>query len=84
MCLGSLYYCSPKEVVFLTTRETYEQYYLDDRKYFELSTFYDEFAKPWDWRRLPMRYEPNDDAVEVYRFWNERNGGRRATVVPSC
>lgn len=83
MCLGSLYYCSPKEVVFLTTRDSYEQYYTDDRKYFELSTFYDEFAKEWDQRRLPMRYEPNDDAVEVYRLWNERNGGRRSTVVPS-
>ncbi len=84
MCLGALYYCSPKEVVFLTTRESYEQYYLDDRTYFEVSTFYDEFAKSWDRRRLPMRYEPHDAAIDVYRFWNERNGGqRRSTVVPS-
>ena len=83
MCLGSLYYCSPKEVVFLITREAYEQYYLDDRKYFEVSTFYDEFAKSWDQRRLPMRYQPQDGAVDVYRFWNERNGGQRqSTVVP--
>ena len=85
MCLGSLYYCSPKEVIFLITREAYEQYYLDDRKYFEVSTFYDEFAKGWDQRRLPMRYQPQDGAVDVYRFWNERNGGqRRSTVVPSA
>ena len=84
MCLGALYYCSPKEVVFLTTRDSYEQYYTDDRKYFELSTFYDEFAQEWDQRRLPMRYDPRDDAVEVYRLWNERNGGRRSTVVPSA
>jgi guanine deaminase len=82
MCLGSLYYCSPKEVIFLITRESYEQYYLDDRKYFEVSTFYDEFAKR-DQRRLPMRYEPQDAAVDVCRFWNERNGGQReSTVVP--
>lgn len=84
MCLGSLYYCSPKEVIFLITRDAYEQYYLDDRKYFEVSTFYDEFAKSWGQRRLPMRYQPQDGAVDVYRFWNERNGGqRRSTVVPS-
>jgi guanine deaminase len=83
MCLGSLYYCSPKEVLFLTTRASYEEYYLDDRKYFEVSTFYDEFAKSWEQRRLPMRYEPRDAAVDVYRFWNERNGGRRtSTIVP--
>ncbi|QSE94774.1 nucleoside deaminase [Rhodococcus pseudokoreensis] len=69
MCLGSLYYCSPDEVVFLTTRADYEGYYVDDRKYFELATFYDEFSKPWDERRLPMRYEPRDDAIDVYRHW---------------
>lgn len=74
MCLGALYYCSPDEVVFLTTRETYEPYYVDDRKYFELNTFYDEFAKPWDQRRLPMRYDARDDAVDVYRLWRRRNG----------
>lgn len=83
MCLGSLYYCSPAEVVFLITRESYERYYLDDRKYFEVSTFYDEFAKSWNRRRLPMRYDPHETAVDVYRLWNERNGGqRRSTVVP--
>lgn len=77
MCLGALYYCSPDQVVFLTSRDAYEQYYVDDRKYFELATFYAEFAKDWAERRLPMRYEPQDAAVEVYRFWQERNGGER-------
>lgn len=56
MCLGALYYCSPDEVVFLTTREAYQPHYVDDRKYFEFNTFYGEFAKPWDRRRLPMHY----------------------------
>lgn len=77
MCLGALYYCSPDEVVFLTTRDAYEPHYVDDRKYFELSTFYDEFAKPWQERRLPMRHEPRDGAVDVYRLWQDRNGGDR-------
>ncbi len=80
MCLGALYYCSPDQVIFLTSRDAYEHYYVDDRKYFELATFYAEFAKDWAERRLPMRYEPQDAAVEVYRFWQQRNGGeRRAT-----
>ncbi|GAA2656795.1 hypothetical protein GCM10009864_23610 [Streptomyces lunalinharesii] len=83
MCLGALYYCSPDEVVFLTTRDAYEPHYVDDRKYFELATFYGEFAKEWDQRRLPMRYAPSDAAVDVYRLWQEHNGGRRnATSVP--
>jgi tRNA(Arg) A34 adenosine deaminase TadA len=83
MCLGALYYCSPDEVIFLTTRDAYEPHYVDDRKYFELNNFYDEFAKPWDRRRLPIRYEPRDDAVAVYEFWQERNGGdRRVQAAP--
>jgi tRNA(Arg) A34 adenosine deaminase TadA len=83
MCLGALYYCSPDEVVFLTTRDAYEPHYVDDRKYFELDTFYPEFAKSWEQRRLPMRYEPREEAVEVYRLWQHRNGGdRRVSGAP--
>lgn len=77
MCLGALYYCSPDEVVFLTTRGAYEPHYVDDRKYFELDTFYDEFAKDPGERRLPMRHEQREAAVDVYRRWQERNGGER-------
>lgn len=85
MCLGALYYCSPDEVVFLTTREAYAPHYVDDRKYFELNTFYDEFAKPWDQRRLPMRHESHADAVDVYRRWQERNNGeRRVAGAPTA
>jgi tRNA(Arg) A34 adenosine deaminase TadA len=85
MCLGALYYCSPDEVVFLTTRDAYEPHYVDDRKYFELDTFYDEFTKNWDERRLPMRYEPRASAVEVYRLWQDRNGGeRRVADAPTA
>src|SRR5690349_11766813 len=36
MCLGSLYYCSPRQVIYVTTREDYAPFYRDDRKYFEL------------------------------------------------
>ncbi len=83
MCLGALYYCSPDEVVFLTTREVYEPYYVDDRKYFELDTFYGEFAKDYTERRLPMRYEPRGAAVDVYKAWQERNHGERHVPGPS-
>lgn len=83
MCLGSLYYCSPDKVVFLTTREDYAPHYVDDRKYFELDSFYDEFARPWEQRRLPMRYEQYDGAVEIYQLWQRRNDGERnVALVP--
>ncbi|MEU5425620.1 nucleoside deaminase [Streptomyces olivoreticuli] len=85
MCLGSLYYCSPDEVVFLTQRDDYEPHYVDDRKYFELGTFYAEFGKDWEDRRLPMRYEPREAAVDVYRTWQDRNGGdRRVPGAPTA
>ncbi|WP_235619005.1 hypothetical protein [Embleya scabrispora] len=75
----------PDEVVFLTTRDDYAPHYVDDRRYFELDTFYAEFAKPWEERRLPMRYEPRAAATDVYREWQRRNGGeRRVTGAPTA
>jgi tRNA(Arg) A34 adenosine deaminase TadA len=82
MCLAAMYYCSPERVVFITTREEYSPYYRDDRKYFTLANFYEEFGKPWDTRRLPMAHEPRPDAIAVYRRWRERNGIAGAGTVP--
>jgi guanine deaminase len=74
MCLAALYHAAPDEVVFLSTRDTYAPYYADSQpRYFEPSDFYGEFGKPWQERRLPMRYEPRDDIVEVYKLWRQRN-----------
>ena len=81
MRLAALYYCSPDEVVFLTTRDDYRPYYVDDRRYFELDTFYAEFAKDWPDRRLPMRYRPADAALSVYRSWRRRHD-RAAAAAP--
>jgi tRNA(Arg) A34 adenosine deaminase TadA len=74
MCLAAMYYCSPERVTFITSREEYSQYYVDDRKYFTLANFYDEICKPWDRRRLPMFHKPHPDGMEVYRRWRELNG----------
>ncbi|WP_026678716.1 nucleoside deaminase [Fictibacillus gelatini] len=73
MCLGSLYYCSPKNVFYITSREDYAPYYKDDRKYFELETFYDEYRKPIEERRLPMVHKPDVDGIKVYKRWAELN-----------
>lgn len=74
MCLAAMYYTSPDRVVFITTREDYSAYYVDDRKYFTLATFYDEIAKPWPDRRMPMAHHPDPTALDVYRRWRELNG----------
>ena len=75
-----LYHCAPDEVVFLATREATAPYMSGGHdKYFEPSSFYGELAMPWDQRRLPMRYQPRDDAVEVYKLFRERNSGDSGT-----
>ncbi|AKO92196.1 nucleoside deaminase [Priestia filamentosa] len=73
MCLGSLYYCSPKKVIYITTREDYAPYYRDDRKYFELETFYDEYCKPIEERRLPMIQQKDEESIKVYQRWSDLN-----------
>jgi guanine deaminase len=76
MCLGALYSCAPDEVVFMATREDTGPYLAGGpNRYFEPDSFYGEYAKAWDQRRLPMRYEPYDDALEVYKLFHERKSG---------
>jgi tRNA(Arg) A34 adenosine deaminase TadA len=73
MCLAAMYYCSPERVVFITTREEYSEFYSDDRRYFTLSNFYGEIAKPWRERALPMIHEPRSEGIDVYRRWSALN-----------
>lgn len=73
MCLGALYYCDPDRVVFLTLREDYARFYRDDRRHFDMDTFYDEFGRSWQDRRLPMEFVPSDEALAVYQSWVNLN-----------
>lgn len=73
MCLAAMYYCSPKKVIFITTREEYKTYYTDDRKYFTLENFYQEINKPWQEKSLPMTHQPDQSAIEVYRLHQKIN-----------
>lgn len=74
MCLAAMYYCSPDRVFFLTTREEYGAYYQDDRKYISFASFYNEFGKSWNERRLPMVHHPHPQGIAVYRRWKQLNG----------
>lgn len=73
MCLAAMYYTSPNKVVFITRREDYAPYYVDDRKYFELASFYAEISKPWNERRMPMKHHPDPEGIGVYQRWTELN-----------
>jgi tRNA(Arg) A34 adenosine deaminase TadA len=74
MCLAAMYYCSPERVIFITTREDYSQFYVDDRRYFTLANFYAEIYKPWQERAMLMEHRPNPGGIDVYRRWKEKNG----------
>ena len=73
MCLAAMYYCSPRSVTFITTREEYRIHYADDRKYFTIDSFYDEIGKPWQERSMPMHQHPDPGAIEVYKRWQALN-----------
>ena len=73
MSLAAIYYCSPDRVVFITTRDDYSKYYVDDRKYFTLLNFYDEIGKGWQERTMPMEHCPDSEGIEVYQLWKEVN-----------
>ncbi|WP_242687830.1 hypothetical protein [Photorhabdus stackebrandtii] len=42
-------------------------------KYFELDTFYAEYAKPIEERRLPMIQKKDESAIKVYQRWQKLN-----------
>lgn len=73
MCLAAMYYCSPLKVTFITQRDDYKKYYVDDRKYFTLENFYAEINQDWDKRKLPMAYAPDPKGIEVYKLWQKLN-----------
>ena len=61
-------------MVFVTTRDKYAVYYKDDRKYFQLSRFYEEIGKlNYKDRNMPMLQIKDDNAIKVYEKWNRLN-----------
>lgn len=74
MCLTAMYYCSPKKVTFINTRESYSAYYSEERKYYKTSNIYEEVSKPRQERRMPIVEESDPEGLEPYRLWSEMNG----------
>src|SRR5262249_24010247 len=78
MCLGSLYYCSPDEVIFLTTRDAYEPHHVDDRKYFELNSLTRPFPQV---RRGSDRLSPHRVRKIAESGAHHHPGGLPGTVL---
>lgn len=69
MCLGALYYAQPEQVVYVATREQEDRHYEDGNRYVTLASFYDEYAKPVDQRRLPAVQADHPDPESPFRAW---------------
>lgn len=66
MCLGAIYWSRPAGVFFAGTREDAAAAGFDDE------LFYDELEKPNDNRQLRMNPLMRDDAVAVFRLWQDK------------
>ena len=73
MCLAAMYYCSPLKATFITFRDEYKEFYVDNRKYFDFNSFYTELNKSWQERNLPMIYHSHPEALEIYKLWKSKN-----------
>ncbi|MEJ5946650.1 nucleoside deaminase [Pseudokineococcus basanitobsidens] len=73
MCLGALYYAAPERVVYAATRAQEGEHYEDGGRYFELATFYDEYARPETDRALPMAQGEVSDPQQPFRRYRERH-----------
>ncbi|TSA15430.1 nucleoside deaminase, partial [bacterium] len=63
MCLGAIYWARPKAVYYANTRDDAAGIGFDDR------FIYDEFSRPHELRKIPMKQILRDEAFVAFRAW---------------
>jgi hypothetical protein len=65
----------PHQVVYLTTRSEYSNFYRDDRRHFKMESFYQEIGKPHQEKNMPVTQFPpaSGEALKVYKAWSDKN-----------
>jgi guanine deaminase len=66
MCLGAIYWARPEKVYFGCTREDAAAIAFDD------DFIYREMAAPIGARKIPMEQLLHEEALEVFRKWEEK------------
>ncbi|GAB4414868.1 MAG: guanine deaminase [Bacteroidia bacterium] len=66
MCLGAIYWARPRRLYVAATREDAAAAGFDDQ------FIYDEIARPPDARHIPMQMLLREEALHVFRLWQDR------------
>lgn len=67
MCLGAIYWVRPERVYFAVTAADAANIGFDDM------LIYDELKKPPEARKIPMVQLMREDALNVFRVWEEKS-----------
>lgn len=73
MCLGSLYWAELDHVIFAYPGSEASRYYHAVRKYHTPESFYGEYARDFDERRLPMTLDERSAAHDLFTLWKAKN-----------
>lgn len=66
MCLSAIYWAGISEIFYGNTKEDAKQIEFDD------SFIYDEIAKPYSCRAIPIRQIMHKEALEAFRMWENK------------
>ena len=66
MCMSAIYWAMLDGVYFANTKEQSAQFGFDDEK------IYCELRLPWKARVLSMVHFPNEDALNVFKYWDTK------------
>jgi len=65
MCLAAIYWARPERVYFAATKQDAAAAGFDD------AMIYEEFAKPYDQRRLPVKQVAREEALKAFAAWKK-------------
>lgn len=66
MCLSAIYWAGISRIYYGNTKQDAEHIHFGDK------FIYDEIAKPYDKRSIPMNILMRDEALEAFKAWEEK------------
>ena len=66
MCLSAIYWAGISRIYYGNTKQDAEHIHFGDK------FIYDEIAKPYDKRSIPMKILMRDEALEAFKAWEEK------------
>ena len=66
MCLGAIYWATPKAIYYANSRQDATEIGFND------SLIYEEFSKPFSERKIPITQIDRDNALKIFKEWAEK------------